>query len=49
LKVNLIVDGEKINLNDFANDVLGGTLKGAISPLRGVDSNWKKLELTVER
>jgi hypothetical protein len=49
LEVSLVLDGKKINLNEFTQDFLGGTLQGSISPLKGVNKNWKKLEVIVER
>lgn len=44
-----MLDGKKINLNEFTKDFLGGTLQGSISPLQGIDKNWKKLEIIIER
>jgi hypothetical protein len=49
LEVSLLIDGKAIELNDFSKDFLGGTIQGAISPLRGIDSNWKQLEIKVKR
>jgi len=49
LKVSLLIDGKKIELNEFAQEFLGGTLQGAISPLRGINRNWEKLEVKIKR
>jgi len=49
LEVSLLVDGKTIELNEFTKDFLGGTLQGAISPLRGINRNWKELEVKIER
>ncbi len=49
LEVSLLIDGKAIELNEFSKEFLGGTIQGAISPLRGMDSNWKQLEIKVER
>ena len=49
MEVRLFIDGETIELNDFTKDFLGGTLQGAISPLKGIDRNWKTLEIKVKR
>jgi hypothetical protein len=49
LEVSLFIDGKTIELNEFIQDFLGGTVQGAISPLQGIDSNWKQLEIKVKR
>ena len=49
LEVSLFIDGKTIELNEFTNDFLGGTIQGAISPLQRINSNWKQLEIKVKR
>jgi len=49
LEVSLVIDGKTIELNEFTKEFLGGTLQGAISPLRGINRNWKELEVKIER
>ena len=49
LDVSLLVDGKKIELNEFVKDFLGGTLKGAISTLSGIDSYWKELNIIIKK
>jgi hypothetical protein len=49
LEVSLLIDGKMIELNEFTKDFLGGTLQGAISPLNGINRNWKELEIKVKR
>ena len=49
MDVSLFIDGEMIELNEFTKDFLGGTIQGAISPLKGINSNWKQLEIKVKR
>ena len=46
MNVELIIDGKKIDINDFVKEFLGKTLEGAISSLSGVN-NWKKLDIKV--
>jgi hypothetical protein len=43
------MDGKMIELNEFTKDFLGGTLQGAISPLQGINRNWKELEVKIKR
>jgi len=49
LEVRLVIDGKTIELNEFIQDFLGGTVQGAISPLRGINRNWKELEIKIKR
>jgi len=47
--VKLLVDGEQIDLNEFVTKVLSGTIVGAVTSLRGIKKDWKKIEIEVTR
>jgi len=49
LKVRLFVDGEEIDLSEFVVKILSGVLVGAVTSLRGIKKNWKKIEVKVTR
>lgn len=49
MDVKLIVDGEEISLNKFVVKILGGTIVGAVSSLRGFKENWKNIKIEVKR
>lgn len=49
MDVKLLVDNEEIDLNEFVAKILGGTIAGAVTSLRGIKKDWKKIELTVTR
>lgn len=49
MEVSLLIDGKKIELNEFTQEFLGGTLQGAISPLRGIQRDWEKLQIIIKR
>jgi len=49
LDVELSVDGEAIDLSEFVVKILGGTLVGAVTSLRGIKKDWKKIEVKVTR
>jgi len=49
LDVKLLVDGEKIDLNEFVVRILSGTIVGAVTSLRGMKKDWKKIELEVTK
>ncbi len=49
LNVELLVDEKKISLNDFVSRMLGGAIEGAVISLRGIDENWKTIEIILSR
>jgi len=49
MNVRLNVDGKEIPLNKFVVNVLSGSILGAISSLKGVNENWKEIEIRVEK
>jgi hypothetical protein len=49
LNVKLFVDGEEIDLNEFVVKVLGGTVVGAVTSLRGIKENWKQIEIKIKK
>ena len=49
MDVKLLVDGEQIDLNEFVTKVLSGTVAGAVTSLRGIKKDWKKIEIEVTR
>jgi hypothetical protein len=49
LDVKLLVDGEEIDLNEFATKILSGTIVGAVTPLRGIKKDWEKIEVKITR
>jgi hypothetical protein len=36
-------------LNEFVDKILSGTVVGAVTSLRGIDKDWKKIEITVTK
>jgi hypothetical protein len=49
LNCKLKVDGKEIPINEFVEQILAGTLVGAVSTLKGVDGDWKKMELEIKK
>ena len=49
MDVKLLVDGEEIDLNEFVTKVLSGTVVGAVTSLRGIKKDWKKIEIELTR
>jgi len=49
LGIELYVDGEEVELNEFVQKILTGTVTGAVTSLRGVKGEWKQIEITVTK
>lgn len=49
LDIKLLVDGEQIPLNEFVEKVLSGTVVGAVTSLRGIKEDWKKIEIEIAK
>jgi len=49
LNTKLLVDGEAIDLNEFVERILGGTITGAVTSLRDIKKDWKKIEILITK
>jgi hypothetical protein len=49
LDAKLIIDGKEVELNEFVTKILGGTIVGAVTSLRGVKKDWKEIEIKVSK
>jgi hypothetical protein len=49
LGLKLKVDGKEIPLNDFVEKILNGTISGAVTSLRGIREDWKKIEIEIQK
>jgi hypothetical protein len=49
LDVKLLVDGKSVELNEFVNKILGGTIAGAVTSLRGIKKDWKEIKIEVTK
>lgn len=47
--MKLKVDGKDIPLNDFVEKILSSTFVGAVTSLKGVKEDWKKIEIELSR
>jgi len=48
MKVELIVDGQKIPLNMFVQKIMGSAVVGMVETLDSVETPWKVIELKIE-
>ncbi len=47
--LKLKVDGKDIPLNEFVGSILNGTITGAVTSLKGINDDWKKIEIAIEK
>jgi hypothetical protein len=47
MEMKLLVDGKDIPLNEFVSKILTGTVVGAVTSLRGIKEDWKKIEVEI--
>jgi hypothetical protein len=45
--MKLKVDGKEIPLNEFVERLLNGTIVGAVTSLKGIREDWKKIEVEI--
>lgn len=49
MEVKLSIDGKQVELNEFVSKILGGTIVGAVTSLRGINKEWKEIKIEVVR
>jgi hypothetical protein len=47
--MKLMIDGKEIPLNEFVEKILSGTIVGAVTALRGIKEDWKKIEVEISK
>jgi hypothetical protein len=47
--MKLLIDGKEIPLNEFVETILSGTIVGAVTSLRGIKEDWKKIEVEISK
>lgn len=49
MEVKLIVDGEAIPLNEFVEKIMASIITGTVATLKGVNEDWKDIEIKIKR
>ena len=49
MSLTLRVDGKEIPLNEFVGRMLSGSITGAVTSLKGIKDDWKKIEIEIEK
>jgi hypothetical protein len=45
--MKLKIDGKEIPLNEFVAKIISGSVVGAVTSLKGIKEDWKKLEIEI--
>ena len=49
MEMKLVIDGKEVPLNEFVNKIFTGTIVGAVTSLRGIREDWKKIEVEITK
>ncbi len=49
VEVEIFVDKEEVEVNEFVQNVMGRAIAGAVSVLKGVKEDWGEIEIKVKR
>jgi hypothetical protein len=49
LGLKLKVDEKEIPVNEFVEKILNGMIVGAVTSLRGIHEDWKKIEVEITK
>ena len=47
--MKLKVDGKEVPLNEFVEKFMSGSIKGAVGSLKGINEDWKKIEIEIKK
>ena len=47
--MKLRVDGKEIPLNEFVEKIISGSAVGAVTSLKGIKEDWKKIEIEISK
>jgi hypothetical protein len=49
MSMKLRVDSEEIPLNEFVEKIITGSVIGAVTSLKGIKEDWKKIEIEISK
>jgi hypothetical protein len=49
MSMKLVVDGKEIPLNVFVEKIMSGSIVGAVTSLKGINEDWKKIEIELSK
>lgn len=49
MRVKLEIDGKEIDLNAFTQEIIGNVSEAMAGSLRGVEPDWKEMEIRIRK
>lgn len=49
MKIELLVDGRKIPMNDFVQKIVGNVIKAMVETLHTIDNRWKEISIHIKK
>ncbi|WP_229389291.1 hypothetical protein [Methanosarcina sp. DH2] len=49
MKIELMVDGRKIPMNEFVQTIVGNVTKAMVETLHTIDSDWKEISIRIKQ
>jgi Ni,Fe-hydrogenase III component G len=49
MKIELLVDERKIQMNDFVQKIIVNVIKAMVETLHTIDSEWKEISIHIEK
>jgi hypothetical protein len=49
VKIELLVDGRKIPMNDFVQKIVGNVIQAMVETLHTIDGRWKEISIHIEK
>jgi hypothetical protein len=49
MKIELMVDGRKIPMNEFVQEIVGNVIKAMVETLHTINSGWKEISIHIEK
>jgi len=49
MKIELMVDGKKIPMNEFVQKIVGNVIKAMVETLHTIDNGWKEISIHIEK
>jgi hypothetical protein len=47
--MKLRIDGKEIPLNEFVEQIISGSVVGAVTSLKGIKEDWIKIEIEISK
>ncbi len=49
MKIELLVDGRKIPMNEFVQKIIGNVIQAMVETLHTIDGGWKEVSIHIEK